>query len=146
MKIFRWPIISLRGSFCPTVRRADATGTSVPSARNGPREIPMTRCRQHVRWLSSMNLPRKTNPVLIHLLDNAISPALMRLFANDPPRVPWYGFARIDRDLTDKDYCMALTRSGCGMLKLGLESGDQGVLDAMQKGIDLETASRVLEI
>jgi radical SAM superfamily enzyme YgiQ (UPF0313 family) len=31
------------------------------------------------------------------------------------------------------------------MLKLGLESGDQGVLDRMQKGIDLETASLVLK-
>jgi radical SAM superfamily enzyme YgiQ (UPF0313 family) len=30
------------------------------------------------------------------------------------------------------------------MLKLGLESGDQGVLDRMQKGIDLRTASQVL--
>jgi radical SAM superfamily enzyme YgiQ (UPF0313 family) len=30
------------------------------------------------------------------------------------------------------------------MLKLGLESGDQNVLDRMQKGINLETASRVL--
>jgi len=30
------------------------------------------------------------------------------------------------------------------MLKLGLESGDQGVLDRMQKGIDLEQASLAL--
>jgi len=30
------------------------------------------------------------------------------------------------------------------MLKLGLESGDQSVLDRMQKGIDLEQASQVL--
>ena len=31
------------------------------------------------------------------------------------------------------------------MLKLGLESGDQGVLDRLGKGIDLGTASRALE-
>ena len=31
------------------------------------------------------------------------------------------------------------------MLKLGLESGDQTVLDRMHKGIDLKLASRVLE-
>jgi radical SAM superfamily enzyme YgiQ (UPF0313 family) len=30
------------------------------------------------------------------------------------------------------------------MLKLGLESGDQSVLDKLQKGIDLEAASQVL--
>jgi radical SAM superfamily enzyme YgiQ (UPF0313 family) len=31
------------------------------------------------------------------------------------------------------------------MLKLGLESGDQGVLDKMQKGVDLKTASQALK-
>ncbi len=31
------------------------------------------------------------------------------------------------------------------MLKLGIESGDQGVLDAMEKGISVETASVVLQ-
>ncbi len=31
------------------------------------------------------------------------------------------------------------------MLKLGMESGDQAVLDAMQKGVDLEEASSALK-
>jgi len=83
-------------------------------------------------------------PVLVHLLDNAVSPALMRSFADRPLGVPWYGFARISRELLDLEYCHALKRSGCVMLKLGLESGAQRVLDALQKGIDLQTASRVL--
>lgn len=86
-----------------------------------------------------------TKPVLLHLLDNSVSPALMRSLAADPPGVPWYGFARIGQDLTDLDHCEALKRSGCVMLKLGLESGDQGVLDRLQKGIDLDMASRVLK-
>jgi len=86
-----------------------------------------------------------TKPALLHLLDNSVSPALLRALANDPPGVPWYGFARISADFLDIDYCMALKRSGCVMLKLGLESGDQGVLDRMQKGIDLSMASRVLK-
>jgi radical SAM superfamily enzyme YgiQ (UPF0313 family) len=86
-----------------------------------------------------------TRPVLLHLLDNSISPALMAALAADPPGVPWYGFARIGQDLTDLDHCEALKRSGCVMLKLGLESGDQGVLDRLQKGIDLNMASQVLK-
>ena len=90
-------------------------------------------------------LVEKTKPVLIHLLDNSISPALMGALADRPPGVPWYGFARIGRELMDLDYCRALKRSGCRMLKLGLESGDQGVLDRMQKGIELGTASQVLK-
>ncbi len=84
------------------------------------------------------------NPVLIHFLDNAISPSLMEAISKHPPGVPWYGFARITRHLTDLDFCLALRRSGCVMLKLGLESGDQTVLDHLQKGIDLEMASSVL--
>ena len=86
----------------------------------------------------------KTDPVLVHLLDNAVSPALMRKLAINPIGVPWYGFARIETDLTDLDYCIQLKRSGCRMLKIGLESGDQGVLDRMSKGIDLTSASLVL--
>lgn len=89
-------------------------------------------------------LTAAARPVLLHLLDNAVSPALMAALMDSPPGVPWYGFARIGRELADPDYCRKLRASGCVMLKLGLESGDQGVLDRMRKGIDLDTASRAL--
>jgi hypothetical protein len=89
-------------------------------------------------------LTAEAAPSLIHLLDNAISPALLYELADDPPAAPWYGFARVDEQLADPDFCRALKRSGCIMLKLGLESGDQGVLERMQKGVSLDTASRVL--
>ncbi|OPY76210.1 MAG: Radical SAM superfamily protein [Syntrophorhabdus sp. PtaU1.Bin153] len=87
----------------------------------------------------------RTRPVLLHLTDNAVSPALMESFFTTPPGVPWYGFARITRHLTDPDFCMALKRSGCVMLKLGLESGNQRVLDSMQKGNNLEWSSAALK-
>jgi hypothetical protein len=86
----------------------------------------------------------ETKPSLLHLLDNAVSPYLMDALIHSPPGVPWYGFARFSRQLADLDFCLSLRRSGCVMLKLGLESGDQEVLDRMQKGIDLETASAAL--
>jgi len=89
-------------------------------------------------------LVEKTKPALLHLLDNSISPSLMHALAEKPLGIPWYGFARIDKELMDLDFCMQLKRSGCVMLKLGLESGDQGVLDKLQKRIDLEAASTVL--
>ena len=84
-------------------------------------------------------------PVLLHFLDNAISPALMHSLVENPPGLPWYGFARIERQLTDSDFCKALKRSGCVMLKLGIESGDQGVLDSMGKGISLDMVSLALK-
>jgi radical SAM superfamily enzyme YgiQ (UPF0313 family) len=89
-------------------------------------------------------LVERHQPVLIHFLDNAVSPSLMKAMTEHPPGVPWYGFARTTHPLTDLDFCMALKQSGCIMLKLGLESGDQTVLDDLQKGIHLEEVSSVL--
>lgn len=87
------------------------------------------------------DLTEKTDPVLIHLLDNAINPALLEALSKNNVGVPWYGFARIGPHLADPDFCAALRQSGCVMLKLGIESGDQGVLDALGKGISVQTAS-----
>jgi hypothetical protein len=90
-------------------------------------------------------LVEKHNPALLHLLDNAISPAMLRKLATTSFLPPWYGFARIDRLLAQKDFCKMLKQSGCVMLKLGLESGSQRVLDRMNKGTDLATAAKVME-
>ncbi|MCX5874940.1 MAG: radical SAM protein [Deltaproteobacteria bacterium] len=83
-------------------------------------------------------------PALLHFLDNAVSPALMQALATEPPGLDWYGFARISPLLAEVDFCRALRQSGCRMLKLGLESGDQSVLDAMNKGQDLALMEKVL--
>ncbi|MFA7404279.1 MAG: radical SAM protein [Pelobacteraceae bacterium] len=117
-----------RCSFCP--ERAEG---------NAYHPLPVSSVLSELKLLIE-----QTRPILIHLLDNAISPALLRALAENPPGTPWYGFARIDDLLDDQDFCHALKRSGCVMLKLGLESGDQGVLDRMNKGINLGVASRVL--
>ncbi len=85
----------------------------------------------------------EVRPSMVHFLDNAIPPAFMKKIAAEPLGVPWYGFVRITRDLADPDFCMALKRSGCTLLKIGLESGDQNVLDSLHKGIDLGEASTV---
>jgi hypothetical protein len=88
---------------------------------------------------------QRLRPVLIHLLDNAISPSLLAALCRNPLQVPWYGFVRVTRELCEPDYCRALKRSGCVMLKLGIESGSQGVLDGEGKGIDVRTAESALK-
>jgi len=90
-------------------------------------------------------LSTATSPILIHLLDNAISPSTLRALTKRPPKIPWYGFARFDTLLADRQFCQRLKDTGCRMLKLGLESGDQGVLDKMRKGIKLKLVAKVLE-
>lgn len=86
----------------------------------------------------------RTHPTLIHLLDSSIAPSLLTALAKRPPGAPWYGFARVTSQLADEDFCRALRAGGCVMLKLGIESGDQTVLDHLNKGIDLLTVSAAL--
>lgn len=94
------------------------------------------------------NLQKMTaqiKPVLIHLLDSSMAPSLLKALVQNPPGAPWYGFARATPILADEDFCFLLKRSGCVMLKLGLESGDQNVLDQLNKGINLLIVSRILK-
>lgn len=90
-------------------------------------------------------LAEKYRPALVHIVDNAISPSVLKALVNEPPGVPWYGFARVTEELTDRDFCAALKHSGCVMLKLGVESGDQDVLDGMQKGISITQVADALK-
>jgi hypothetical protein len=85
-------------------------------------------------------------PRLIHFLDNALSPRCMADLIEHPPGAPWYGFVRITRHLTDPAFVRGLIASGCVMLKLGVESGDQAVLDALSKGVALDTVSAALKV
>jgi Radical SAM superfamily len=84
-------------------------------------------------------------PKLIHLLDNAVAPSLMKRMIQQPPGADWYGFARVSPELSDHKFCRNLRKSGCIMLKLGIESGSQEVLDAMDKGIDLTMVEEALK-
>ncbi len=90
-------------------------------------------------------LTGKYRPALVHFLDNAMSPSLLKHLAKNPLNYPWYGFVRVTDDFKDPDFCMSLKRSGCVMLKMGIESGNQDVVNAMEKGIDLKTVSVTLE-
>lgn len=119
-----------RCSFCP--ERAEG---------NPYAPIPASIVVEHLRELAGIG-----PPVLIHFLDNAISPVLLETLCASPPGVPWYGFVRMTRHLADPEFCRALKRSGCVMLKLGIESGDQRVLDREEKGMDLGLASKALKV
>ncbi len=115
-------------SFCPETAEANPYQPLSPSYVTD--ELPI--------------LTRFTRSTLIHLLDNSISPSLLKALISLPPGVPWYGFARITEHLADEDFCRMLKKSGCIMLKLGIESGDQTVLNDLNKGIDLQTTSAAL--
>lgn len=113
-----------------------------PECAEGNRFRPVPH-RQVISDLKTLIADRP--PALVHLLDNAVSPALLKHLGENPIPAPWYGFARLSPELTDPDFCLALKRSGCQMLKLGLESGDQAVLDRLGKGIEVETSAKALQ-
>ncbi|MCK9391652.1 MAG: radical SAM protein [Syntrophales bacterium] len=117
-----------RCKFCPET-----------AERNPYRPLPVKKILTDLARLKD-----ELKPVLIHFLDNAISPVLLTALAEQRNRVPWYGFVRITEEMADPAFCRRLHDAGCVMLKLGLESGDQKVLDVLEKGISLQMASRVL--
>jgi len=92
-----------------------------------------------------VNLEKEFKPALIHFLDNAMSVKLLAGLIEKPPAADWYGYVRFIEELEDINFCHALKKSGCRMLKLGLESGSQKVLDALQKGINLNAVSKILK-
>jgi len=101
--------------------------------------LPATQVNQELA-----QLVKKYRPVLLHFLDNALSPSMLNNLAQHPPGVPWYGFARVSKELADEKFCLSLKKSSCVMLKLGIESGEQKVLDKLNKGINLSDASATL--
>jgi len=114
-----------RCAFCP--ERAEGGGFH-------PRPLPVVR----------REIAPAAAPALIHFLDNALTPRFLEALAADPPGIPWYGFVRVTEHLADPGFAARLKAAGCVMLKLGVESGDQGVLEALEKGMDLAVAARAL--
>ncbi len=90
-------------------------------------------------------IDKKYSPDYIHFIDNAVTPAFLKVMSMEKFKFKWYGFVRFEKELMDIGFCRALKKSGCDMLKLGLESGDQKVLDQMKKGTDLGMVSIILE-
>ncbi len=117
-----------RCAFCP--EKAEGTRYDPASPKEAVREV---------RRLCSTH-----RPDLIHFVDSAMSPALLSRLSENPPGAPWYGFVRMTRRLAEEEFCRALKASGCVMLKLGVESGAQSVLDAEGKGMELGLASKIL--
>ena len=99
-----------------------------------------------LKTLNSLKyIEKKYSPDYIHFIDNAIPFGFLEAMAKDRFNFKWYGFVRFEKELCDQKFCFDLKKSGCIMLKLGLESGDQNILNKMNKGIDLNMASIILK-
>lgn len=83
----------------------------------------------------------------LHLTDNAIPMSALQALSRAKEQLSglhWYGFVRFESALLDRSFVQDLADSGCSLLQLGLESGSQAVLDRLGKGINLDSAARIL--
>ncbi len=83
---------------------------------------------------------------LIHLLDSAMPPAVLRRFLPVVRNLglPFYGFARPSHHLLKDDLLFEAAESGCRMVQLGVESGSKALLDRFNKGLVPDEARKVL--
>ena len=82
-----------------------------------------------------------------YFTDESITPALARKLAevirkNHRP-LRWFGEMRFE-PVIDAELLAGLAAGGCAMLMFGLESGEQRLLDLMNKGITVEKADKIL--
>ena len=82
----------------------------------------------------------------VYIVDAALSPIDFIKIAEMTlsPNVNWIANARFDKPLANKNLMNRLSKNGCKMLRFGLESGSQYVLDLMNKGTILEIAEKIL--
>ncbi|MFH1808461.1 MAG: radical SAM protein [Pseudomonadota bacterium] len=88
----------------------------------------------------------------IYLVDDCTPPRMLRQLAqgllqwrdDGGPELGWITECRAERALLAEGLLTDLGRAGCRMLLFGLESADDGVLEAMGKGTDSATLSAVL--
>ena len=83
-----------------------------------------------------------------HFIDSAMPPRTLKGIAEHviENRRPyrWYGFSRLEPHLFRPGWAAHLAAGGCRMLKLGLETASQRLLDVMDKKQDTGDVSRVL--
>lgn len=110
---------------------------------DGYRAMDKDQAALHIKTLLE-HYPIKT----IHFNDENITPKrlieLGSIIQKHSPDIMWQALARFSPTLEDPEVARKLVEKGCRMLCLGLESGDQSVLNYNRKGIRTQVANRVM--
>jgi len=82
----------------------------------------------------------------VYIVDAALSPLDFQSICHMPgnPGLKWIANARFDATMLKEGLLEKMAERGCTMLRFGLESGAQRVLDLMNKGTQVEIASTIL--
>ncbi|MBN2344175.1 MAG: radical SAM protein [Deltaproteobacteria bacterium] len=99
------------------------------------------------RFAASIPPDVKQKKPIIHLLDSAMPKNRLRAFMPiaRENQLPFYGFARPESRFLEDGFIEALATSGCLMLQLGVESGNDALLQRYNKGIHPTVSAQVLQ-
>ena len=133
------PMVTARGcywnrcTFCPEVVNTEA-------------KLRIAKVSELTAQLDAVH--RATGVTTFHFIDSAMPSRSLKgvaehVIANQLP-YRWYGFSRLEPYLFREGFAERLALGGCRMLKLGLETGSQRLLDVMDKKQDVDKVSRVL--
>lgn len=83
-----------------------------------------------------------------YFVDEAVPPSNLKIIAEygqseEGKGFRWFGDMRFEKQI-NREFCPDLYAGGCRVLIYGMESGNQRVLDAMEKGVEVETMSSAL--
>ena len=83
----------------------------------------------------------------VYIVDAGLSPHDLRAISimETPVSFSWIANARFEKELDREELVQGLCHKGCRMLRFGLESGSQRILDLMNKGTDVSVAASILQ-
>lgn len=85
----------------------------------------------------------------VYIVDAALSPADFKKIGEQTiinNKIHWIANARFERQLMNEELIAQIANNGCVMLRFGLESGSQKMLDIMNKGTEIYVAENILRL
>lgn len=85
----------------------------------------------------------------VKFVDDAVSPQMLKGISEEILRrgldVQWEAYVRLERQFADATFCRLLHAAGCRWLYFGLETGSEDTLRKMNKGVNPELTTRIIE-
>ncbi len=84
----------------------------------------------------------------VYIVDAAVSPADLEKIAALPIEMPirWIANGRFEKRLKDESLISKISEKGCTMLRFGLESASQRILNLMNKGTSVTDAEEIINL
>lgn len=98
-------------------------------------------------FLSMSRIAEDENIHNVYIVDAGLSPHDLRIISDMemPVSFSWIANARFEKELDRKELIQGLCNKGCRMLRFGLESGSQRILNLMNKGTEVSVAASILQ-